>query len=212
MNCVRGLGAREPGRFRRPKWASPKPMPVGSGPGWSNQMPCTVNLHVSNLIELFDCEPTGNIGCSLHDAECVIVFNFGSVIPCFESSGDSCDTKGPITEVTHQYVTSPAMHKNDLEQHSTHLQITMHIMHLNFLRTIINALPLSAFLLERATPGRDCGLGKNQGSSRNNFNIRGKFGVPSPVTGSQPVAAEKPSVPQPGLLPAVISFITPEFA
>lgn len=33
-----------------------------------------------------------------------------------------------------------------------------------------------------------------------------KFGVPRPVTGSQPVPAEKPFVPQPGLLPETISF------
>ena len=37
----------------------------------------------------------------------------------------------------------------------------------------------------------------------NNF---GKLGVPRPVTGSQPVAAGKPLVLQPGLLPVVTSF------
>lgn len=33
-----------------------------------------------------------------------------------------------------------------------------------------------------------------------------KFGVPSPVTGSQPGVALNPLVPQPGLLPMVISL------
>lgn len=36
---------------------------------------------------------------------------------------------------------------------------------------------------------------------------RPKFGVPSPVTGSQPLIALNPPVPQPGLEPVVISFI-----
>jgi hypothetical protein len=40
----------------------------------------------------------------------------------------------------------------------------------------------------------------------------GQFGVPNPVTGSQPVVALKPSVPHPGFAPSVISFSTRGFA
>lgn len=38
--------------------------------------------------------------------------------------------------------------------------------------------------------------------------LNGKCYLPSPVTGSQPGTAENPTVPQPGLLPLVMSFIT----
>jgi len=37
-------------------------------------------------------------------------------------------------------------------------------------------------------------------------NSLGKFGVPKPVTGSHPLTAANPDVPQPGLLPAVMSL------
>ena len=40
----------------------------------------------------------------------------------------------------------------------------------------------------------------------------GKLGVPKPVIGSQPGAAGKPSVPQPGLVPFVTSLNASEKA
>lgn len=40
----------------------------------------------------------------------------------------------------------------------------------------------------------------------------GKFGVPNPVTGSQPVVAVNPGVPHPWLPPLVISFRVHGFA
>jgi hypothetical protein len=46
------------------------------------------------------------------------------------------------------------------------------------------------------------------GRLMNNSSMAGKFGDPRPVTGSQPTAALNPFVPQPGLLPEVISFRT----
>jgi len=55
-------------------------------------------------------------------------------------------------------------------------------------------------------PSRACfpissGMGSyqtsHQGSAKKTANIFGKFGVPNPVTGSQPVTAVKPGVPHP---------------
>jgi len=43
-----------------------------------------------------------------------------------------------------------------------------------------------------------------QGKAMNTSRSLEKMGVPSPVTGSQPLTALKPSVPQPGLSPVVI--------
>lgn len=47
---------------------------------------------------------------------------------------------------------------------------------------------------------------------KNFANNLGKFGVPSPVTGSQPVVAVNPGVPHPWLPPLVISFSVHGFA
>ena len=44
------------------------------------------------------------------------------------------------------------------------------------------------------------------GYASNTLSSSGYFGVPSPVVGSQPRVAEKPSVPHPGALPEVISL------
>jgi hypothetical protein len=44
------------------------------------------------------------------------------------------------------------------------------------------------------------------GRSRNLARRIGNRGVPRPVTGSQPLVALKPSVPQPGLVPLVMSL------
>jgi hypothetical protein len=46
----------------------------------------------------------------------------------------------------------------------------------------------------------------NHGSNNHLRAIFGKSGVPSPVTGSHPGTAVYPFVPQPGLLPDVISW------
>jgi hypothetical protein len=46
----------------------------------------------------------------------------------------------------------------------------------------------------------------------NTLSRRGYDGVPSPVTGSQPATAEKPSVPHPGFEPLLISFKALGFA
>ena len=50
------------------------------------------------------------------------------------------------------------------------------------------------------------------GRARKVWRRAGKFGVPRPVRGSQPVVAKKPEVPQPELLPTVISWKLPGWA
>ena len=52
----------------------------------------------------------------------------------------------------------------------------------------------------------------HHGKLKNFAKSFGKFGVPRPVTGSQPVTAEKPGVPQPGFLPLVMSLSKPGLA
>lgn len=46
----------------------------------------------------------------------------------------------------------------------------------------------------------------NYGRARKRAKRRSKFGVPKPVSGSQPGAAGKPCVPQPGFVPFVTSL------
>jgi hypothetical protein len=50
------------------------------------------------------------------------------------------------------------------------------------------------------------------GRDKKYFNIFGKFGVPRPVTGSQPGTAENPLVLHPGFVPFVISLNIDGFA
>ncbi len=45
-----------------------------------------------------------------------------------------------------------------------------------------------------------------QGNNNHLASSFGKLGVPSPVTGSHPSTAEKPSVPHPGFEPLVMSL------
>lgn len=51
---------------------------------------------------------------------------------------------------------------------------------------------------------------QTQGNAVQRSRSFGKLSVPRPVTGSHPGCAEKPLVPQPGLLPEVMSLNAPE--
>ena len=62
-----------------------------------------------------------------------------------------------------------------------------------------------------AEVGRDkkCCNVQAQGNAVQSSSSFGKLSVPRPVTGSHPGCAEKPFVPQPGLLPEVMSLNAP---